>query len=103
MLLAGIGLPPIAIAVDTLIQTRTPDHLRGRVGTAAEVAMSAPQTASIAAGAILLGLIDYRLIFATVAGVTALCGLYALLRITEGAAPAVRPTESPEPSPAVSS
>lgn len=103
MLLAGIGLPPIAIAVDTLIQTRTPDALRGRVGTAMEVAFSAPQTVSIAAGAVLLGLVDYRLIFAIVACVAALCGLYSLLWITERAASAVRPIESPQPCPAVSS
>lgn len=91
MFLAGVGLPVIMVAVDTLIQLRTSDHVRGRVGTAMEMAFAAPQTASIAAGAVLVGLVDYRVIFFAMFVVILLCAAYAAVRITEKAAAGLEP------------
>ena len=91
MFLAGVGLPVVMVAVDTLIQMRTPDRVRGRVGTAMEVAFAAPQTASIAAGAILVGILDYWVIFVIMFIVILLCAAYAAVRITERTATAVPP------------
>ena len=60
----GLSLPLLTIGYLTLIQKRTPQAVMGRVSTAAEVVMSAPYAVSLAAGAALVSLLDYRVIFA---------------------------------------
>lgn len=75
---AGAGLPLIVIAIDTAIQLHTPNAMQGRVGTAVEVALSTPQTMSIAAGAALVAVVDYRLLVLVTGIGTLVCGLYAL-------------------------
>jgi MFS family permease len=76
----GYALPPMMIAFGTLMQLRTPGRLMGRVSTANDVVLGTPQTVSIALGALLVSLLDYRLIFALMAAVTA--GAAAYLAIT---------------------
>lgn len=92
----GAGIPWILIAIDTAIQTRTPNSLQGRVGTALEVALSTPQTLSIAAGAALVAVVDYRLLL-LVAGLGSLiCGIHALgLARRHRDAPAIGPDAEP--------
>jgi MFS family permease len=63
-LITGASIPPIVVAVITLLQRQAPAHLQGRVYAALEVSLTGPQTAGVAAGAVLLGLVDYRLILA---------------------------------------
>ncbi|HKE52954.1 MAG TPA: MFS transporter [Actinomycetes bacterium] len=78
IVISGAGLPLIVIAIDTAIQRFTPNELQGRVGTAIEVSLSVPQTMSIAVGAALVAVVDYRLLLLVTGLGTLGCGLYAL-------------------------
>jgi MFS family permease len=60
----GAGLPLVIVAFNTLLQKRTPGRLMGRVSTSVEVLTTTPQALSIATGAVLVTLLDYRTIFA---------------------------------------
>jgi MFS family permease len=77
----GYALPPMMIAFGTLTQLRTPGRLMGRVSTANDVVLGTPQTVSIAVGALLVSLLDYRLIFAIMAGVTASAAAYLAIAL----------------------
>ena len=77
----GYALPPMMIAFGTLMQLRTPGRLMGRVSTANDVVLGTPQTVSIAVGALLVSLLDYRLIFALMAGVTAAAAAYLAIAL----------------------
>ncbi|CUU59631.1 Major Facilitator Superfamily protein [Parafrankia irregularis] len=59
----GFGVSVVAIAFTTLMQRRTPAPLMGRVSTATDLLVGAPQTASIAAGAVLVSVVDFRWLF----------------------------------------
>ncbi|MFC0031303.1 MFS transporter [Micromonospora chaiyaphumensis] len=76
LLLAGVSLPLTMVGLNTLIQRRTPPGLLGRVAAAAEAVVSGPQAVSIGAGALLVGVFDYRLLFALVGVTTTAAGLY---------------------------
>ena len=62
---AGFGISVITVGFTTILQRRTPAPLVGRVSLAAETLTSGPQTISIAAGAMLISVVDYRLLLAT--------------------------------------
>jgi MFS family permease len=88
---AGAGIAWAIVAFGTALQLRTPLRIQGRVSAAADMLIGVPQTVSIATGAALSTLVDYRLLVIAMAVVTAACGL-ALARAT--------PVEvSPEASP----
>ncbi|WP_229400736.1 MFS transporter [Micromonospora okii] len=76
LLLAGLSLPLITVGLNTLIQRSTPAGLLGRVAAASEALVSAPQALSIGAGALLVGVFDYRLLFALVGLTTTAAGLF---------------------------
>ncbi len=78
--LIGAGLPLLVIAVITLLQRSSPDHLQGRVYSGFEVVVTVPQTVSVALGAWLVGVLDYRLVIGFAAIVAASAALM-LLRI----------------------
>jgi len=61
-LISGAAIPPIVVAVITLLQRLAPARLQGRLYAALEVSLTGPQTAGIALGAALVGVVDYRLI-----------------------------------------
>jgi MFS family permease len=86
--IAGVGLAWAIVGFTTLLQTRTPLAIQGRVAAAADLSLSLAQTASIATGALLSTLVDYRLLLLFVAFVTALSGVYVLTRPT-GPVPSV--------------
>ncbi len=88
----GAGLPLLLVAYTTLLQKDTPSRLMGRVSTATDVLITTPQALSIALGALLVGLLDYRLIFVVMAaGVTcAAAYLFLMVREQAPAAPSVR-------------
>ncbi|MGH3373503.1 MAG: MFS transporter [Pseudonocardiaceae bacterium] len=65
-ILSGFGLSVMFVGLTTVIQRRTPAPLLGRVSLAAETLTSGPQTISIAAGAMLVSVVNYRLLFAMV-------------------------------------
>ncbi len=72
----GLGLPVALVAANTLIQRVTPAGLLGRVGAAVEAVIGAPQALSIAAGAALALVLDYRAIFAIIAAGMLIAMLY---------------------------
>ncbi|MEH0827320.1 MULTISPECIES: MFS transporter [unclassified Micromonospora] len=76
LLLAGVSLPLTMVGLATLIQRRTPPRLLGRVTAASEALISGPQACSIGAGALLVGVFDYRLLFVLVGLVTTAAGVW---------------------------
>ena len=85
----GAGIPVVIVAYNTLLQKETPGRLMGRVSTATEVLTTTPQALSIAVGALLVTLLDYRLLFVvmTVGAVLAACYLVTALRGRLGPSP----------------
>jgi MFS family permease len=77
---AGFGVSWLIVGLMTALQVRTPLRLQGRVSSAADVFISTPQTISIAVGAALIAIVDYRLLVVVEAVAVALCGLYLLTR-----------------------
>ena len=67
----------------TAIQVRTPLRLQGRVLSASDTLVNTPQTISIALGAALIGVFDYRLLVVVMGVVVAACGAYLLTREPE--------------------
>ncbi len=58
----GGGIPMVLIGFHLAVQKNSPNHIHGRVFTAADVLVRVPQVSSIALGAVLVSLIDYRLL-----------------------------------------
>src|SRR5215475_2319767 len=54
------------VAYSTLLQRRTPGPLMGRVSAATDMVIGAAQTLSMAAGASLIAILDYKLMFAVI-------------------------------------
>ncbi len=63
----GVGIPLAIVGFNTLLQRVTPSAYMGRVAAASEAIISTPQALSIAAGAALVTVVDYRLLFALMA------------------------------------
>ena len=76
--LFGFALPWIVVALLTLLQRSTPPYLQGRTFAAAELATGAPQLVSIALGAALVALVDYRFVLLVQAFAVAAAGLFLL-------------------------
>jgi MFS family permease len=74
--IAGCGVAWAVVGYVTAVQLRTPAELQGRVNSAADVLVGVPQTLSIALGAGLVGIVDYRALIAVMSVVTAGCGAY---------------------------
>jgi MFS family permease len=91
--LAGVGIVYLIVGFTTAIQLRTPLAIQGRASAAADLALSLAQTVSIATGAALSTLVDYRVLLAVMAAVTAIAGAYILSRRALSA-----PVEEPEPA-----
>ena len=77
---AGFGLAWLIVGWATSIQVRTPQRLQGRVASAADTMVSTPQTVSIALGASLIGVVNYRVLVAIMAVVLVGCAAYLLTR-----------------------
>lgn len=90
----GISLPWVVVGIYTALQLQTPDRLQGRVYSAADTVLSVPQTFSIALGAGLVSVVDYRLLLALMAGVLLLAAGYLVSRREQRvAAPVAAPVE----------
>ena len=87
-LIAGAGLPWVVVGFGTALQRRTPADLQGRVYSAADTMVGTPQTISIALGAALSTVVDYRILVATLAVVAAACAAYLFTRRVEAPVPA---------------
>ena len=72
----GLCIVWINVGAITLIQRRTPADLLGRVDAALEFAIIVPQAASIAAGAALIAVVNYRILLLAMAAVIAFSAGY---------------------------
>ncbi|HEY1485215.1 MAG TPA: MFS transporter, partial [Micromonosporaceae bacterium] len=91
MPIAGASIAWIMVAYSTLLQRQTPGELMGRVSAATGVLISGAQALSIAAGAILVSLVDYRILFAVIAAAMLGIGGYLWLVRVPDEEPAVVP------------
>lgn len=78
--IAGVGLTWAIVGYTTALQIRTPLAIQGRVSAAAEISLSVAQTVSIATGAALSTVVDYRILLAAMAGVIAVAAVYLVTR-----------------------
>lgn len=76
----GFGVPWVVVALFTAVQRWTPAVLQGRVYSASDTLISTPQTISIALGAGLSAVVDYRLLLAVIGVVVAACATYLVTR-----------------------
>lgn len=79
----GVGIAWAVVSLSTAYQRRSPQHVQGRVAAAANMLFSVPQTASIAAGAALIAIIDYRAEIVIMALVTLVAAGYLFTRENE--------------------
>jgi MFS family permease len=82
MVVAGLGIVWAVVAIGTAIQRRSEQTMQGRVNAAANMLFSVPQTVSIAAGAALISVVDYRVEIVAMLVGTALSAGYLLTRRT---------------------
>jgi MFS family permease len=78
--IAGIGIAWVVVGIYSAIQLRSPDHLQGRVFSAIDTSLSIPQMISIALGAGLVSVVDYRILAITIAVVCGAAGLWLARR-----------------------
>jgi MFS family permease len=71
----GAGIPLFYVSLNTLLQRRSPRELVGRVSAAVDITLAVPQVVSLALGAVLVVLVDYRVIFGIIAAVMVLAGI----------------------------
>lgn len=76
----GAGIAWVVIASATAYQRRSPQAIQGRVSAATNMLFSVPQTVSIAVGAALITVIDYRLEIVIMALVTLAAAAFLLTR-----------------------
>lgn len=79
MAVLGAALVWVNVGVVTLIQRQTPPGLIGRVESALTVASTVPQALSIALGAALVAVVDYRVLLLVMAAVVACSAVYLAL------------------------
>jgi Major Facilitator Superfamily len=80
VIVAGFGVSWFIVGLMTALQVRTPLRLQGRVSSAADVFISTPQTISIAVGAALIAVVDYRALVVVESLAVSLCAAYLLTR-----------------------
>lgn len=93
----GFGLVWLVVGLSTAAQVHTPSFLQGRVNAAWSMVVLTPQTCSIAAGAWLIAVVDYRILLLAIVVVMAVCA--ALLLLKPAAAPEPTDESAPEPTP----
>jgi MFS family permease len=72
----GLAIVWFNVGAITLIQRQTPAGLLGRVDAALTIAITVPQTVSIALGAALVAVVDYRVLLAVMAVVIVISAVY---------------------------
>jgi MFS family permease len=78
--IAGVGIAWLIVGFNTAVQTRTPLRIQGRVSAASEVSISIAQTVSIATGAALSTIVDYRVLLVSMAAVVVASAAYLITR-----------------------
>lgn len=74
--IGGLGLPWIIVGLVTLMQRVTPGELMGRVSAAMDAFISGPQALSIAAGAVLVEQLPFRVLLVVMAVVSGASAIY---------------------------
>jgi MFS family permease len=97
----GAGIPLLIVAFNTILQKQTPGHLMGRVSTTTEVLTTTPQALSIALGALLVTLVDYRVIFVLMAAGTLVGAAYLVVALRGRMTPPVAGTAEPVDVPVI--
>jgi MFS family permease len=77
---AGAGVAWAIVGFSTALQLRTPLAIQGRVSAAADLSLSVAQTTSIATGAALSTVVDYRILIVVMAIATTAVGAHLLTR-----------------------
>ncbi len=72
---AGVGNAAASVAFGTLLQRRTPGPLMGRASAAVDMVFGGAMALSMASGAALIAVVDYRLMFVVISAVLLVCGL----------------------------
>jgi MFS family permease len=80
IVVAGFGIAWLVVAFVTAVQRRSPAHLQGRAFSAADAMVGVPQTVSIAMGAALSLVVDYRILVAVMSTVTLAAALWLAVR-----------------------
>lgn len=80
IVVAGLGVAWLVVGFTTLLQRRTPNRLMGRVSSAADLVVGTPQTLSIGVGAVLVAVVDFRVLLLVMAIVLVGCGAVLLTR-----------------------
>ncbi|MDT5024133.1 MAG: hypothetical protein QOE61_559 [Micromonosporaceae bacterium] len=93
----GFGIPLAIVGFNTLLQRVTPAGVMGRVAAASDAVISTPQALSIFIGAVLVSLIDYRLLFVVMALVMAVAAGYLWLGRELSRLPVAPQPEAPKP------
>ena len=83
---AGLGLVWAIVAANTALQTHTPIAIQGRVSAAVDLSLSTANIVSIATGAALSTVVDYRVLLVSMAAVLAGSAAYLVTR-RESSAP----------------
>lgn len=91
----GVAVSWLLVGYATARQRLTPPRLQGRVASATDVLINGPQTASIALGALLIDLLDYRILLLVIAGVLLACGGVLGIRPQRAPVEGVEPLERP--------
>ena len=87
----GLCIVWINVGIITLIQLRTPGYLVGRVDAALSFAIVVPQAASVALGAALIAVVNYRILLLAMAAVIAVSAAY----LAAGRDPVAGPVPQP--------
>ncbi len=85
----GVGLVWLVAASGTAMQRYSPPRLQGRVSAAWTMLVLTPQTLSIAAGALLITVVNYRVLLLGIIVAVGGCGLVLLIRPAPDPADAV--------------
>jgi MFS family permease len=92
--IAGVGVAWAIVGYSTVLQTRTPFAVQGRVASAADLTISTAQTLSIATGAFLSAVVDWRLLFVVMGAVVFGSAVWMLTRRDAEAPAAVATMEA---------
>jgi Major Facilitator Superfamily len=107
LVVLGLGVPPLVAGLSVTLQLLTPNHLLGRTSSAVDVLISGPQSVSIALGAALVAVVDFRiLVVAMVVGILLAAGWLGtrpeqrrVASLTPETAPETAPEAIPEATP----
>jgi len=79
-IVAGVGIVWAIVGFNTALQTRTPLAIQGRVSAASEISLTVAQTTSIATGAALSTIVDYRILLVAMSAVVIASSVYLVTR-----------------------